>query len=362
MNTRNTAVTTLIIFAMSLGFLSTTVLAEKPQKELVIAVYDFPPLVSTNGVVSGYETELWERTAKKLNIPFHYVTDIPWEDALDKLRAGEIDATFSGVSVTSKRLASGIQFSVPTYHSGTRIMVAGSGRTTLWAILKALFSPLNIQMTLGFIAFTALFGLLLYILELGKETKIPNVFWAGWEAGTWCALAIMTTIGFGDLVPVKRVLRIIATLMIFAFGTVAVGIVVGQVAAVFTAKELHSDIRSAQNLRGKIVGTETATVSVNIAHRFEPDRVVEYGSIQTAIDNLKNGSLDAVVYDRPILEHHAARDREVSLVGGLFAERPYAIAFGPDFPPDLLRQININLLAAQEGDAGAALQKKHFGN
>lgn len=88
--------------------------------------------------------------------------------------------------------------------------------------------------------------------------------------------------------------------------------------------------------------------------------MVEVAQISEAYDALNNRTVDAVVFDAPVLLYYAANEGtgRVSLVGGPFRREDYGIAFPRGSP--LRNQSNIALLRMREDGTYQRLYDRWF--
>ncbi len=86
----------------------------------------------------------------------------------------------------------------------------------------------------------------------------------------------------------------------------------------------------------------------------------ELPAIEPAIDQFETGEVDAVVYDAPVLQHHASHTGRghVHVVGPVFWQQQYNIALAADSP--LRDPINQALLRRMEGDEYERIQRRRL--
>lgn len=90
-------------------------------------------------------------------------------------------------------------------------------------------------------------------------------------------------------------------------------------------------------------------------------RVTGLADVAACIAALKSGTVQAVVYDAPMLQYavHQAGDDKLQMVGPVFARQNYGFGLQQD---SLLRErINRALLSLTERGVGTELRKKWFG-
>jgi polar amino acid transport system substrate-binding protein len=89
-------------------------------------------------------------------------------------------------------------------------------------------------------------------------------------------------------------------------------------------------------------------------------REVEMPTIAAAYEALRDGKVDAVVFDAPILQHYAAHagNGSVQVVGPVFRHEDYGIAFAQGSP--LRKRVNGALLSMREDGTYQRLYEKWF--
>lgn len=327
----------------------------------VVKVYKMHDGLEDSISYSGFDIELWEKIAKRAGLGYEY-TEVSFKECFSLLREGKADVSISGITINQEREKT-IDFSHSYMDAYLGILVEGEMKkpSILPLITKRLFT-LELLKVLGLL-FSCLFvfGFFLWAAERGEDA-IDDDFLKGFKDACWCAWAVMTTIGFGDIAP-KRFLGRILTVPIFIFGCMIVGIVSGPIISAFTVRDMeqiHSEIRGPEDLRGKKVATLTGTTSVPVLENLGAD-VVGFDSIEKACEKLLAGEVDAVVYDSPPLLYYSnnAGKGKVSLVGSPFEKQNYGFALQQG---SVYREkINQELLRIKEDGTYDKLYKKWFG-
>lgn len=129
---------------------------------------------------------------------------------------------------------------------------------------------------------------------------------------------------------------------------------------VIVVKENDNTIKSADDLKGKTIGTQVGTVSDNFVTAIERATVNRYDSTVLAIMNLKAGKDDVTVIDKAgAIQVLNANDGFKVLDNMNIANLPYGIAInkGND---ELLGQINQALKEMKESGELEAIINKHM--
>ena len=155
----------------------------------------------------------------------------------------------------------------------------------------------------------------------GNHTGLVEAFW-------WAGVTV-TTVGYGDTTPRRTRGKVFSLLWVFA-GYFVFAYFKASVSSSFTVRELQGSIQGLDDLYGERVGTVSKTPAseyldgMGIASRLYPH-------IDVVLDELTAGKIDAVVYDAPVLRHHAAHAGRgsVHVVGPVFWEKWYGLVLTP---------------------------------
>ncbi len=164
----------------------------------------------------------------------------------------------------------------------------------------------------------------------------------GIASGIWWAAVTMTTVGYGDKVPQSAGGRTIGCFWMFS-GLFIIAIFTAAVTSALTITQLKTRIAGPADLSRVRVAIVTGSTSEkylgsrHIIAKKHPD-------VRSALVTLRDGQVDAVVYDAPILRYEAHQHfaGEVHVLPATFERQDYAFALPPDSP--LRERINRVLL------------------
>jgi His/Glu/Gln/Arg/opine family amino acid ABC transporter permease subunit len=132
----------------------------------------------------------------------------------------------------------------------------------------------------------------------------------------------------------------------------------GQVVAV---REGNTQVRGLPDLDGKTAGIQINTTAALVLQKHPGVGVRQYPSIDLALQDLKNGRLDAVVGDAPTLRYFIAHGFDgLTTVGALLTEEHYGIAMDPARTA-LHAEVDAALARLRANGKFAALEEKYFG-
>lgn len=330
--------------------------------EIKVATRVVPPLViDDNGQLGGFSIELWTGIAERLKLRTTWSVEPNVKALLDAVQAGRADLAISAVSITADRERD-FDFSLPMMDAGLQILVRGSGSSgaenPIMGFLQLLFSP-ALLVWLGIASILVIVPAhILWFVErrqtggiIPDERYFPGIFHAMW----WATSTLATQ---AEQMPRHWLARILALLWMFV-GIVFVAYYTAQLTASLTVQEIRGAISGPADLPGKKVATTRASTAAAYLKK-EGAVVEEFAQITEAYAALAAGTVDAVVFDAPILLHYAAHKGQgkVRVVGPVFRKEDYGIAFRPGSP--LRRAVNGALLTMKEDGSYQALHDKWF--
>jgi ABC-type amino acid transport substrate-binding protein len=170
----------------------------------------------------------------------------------------------------------------------------------------------------------------------------------------------MTTVGYGDKAPITLGGRILALIWMFA-AIIIISTFTAAITSSLTVTQLASVIKGPQDLPKVTVGTVADTTSEsylkqnNISYR-------SFESPEEGLAALKNGKIQALVYDAPILRYYIHQ----SYIGSLevlpyrLLSQDYGIALQQDSP--LREKIDVALLQKISEERWQDLLNQYLGH
>ncbi|MFC0524264.1 transporter substrate-binding domain-containing protein [Pontibacillus salicampi] len=122
-----------------------------------------------------------------------------------------------------------------------------------------------------------------------------------------------------------------------------------------------SDIQSIDDVDGKSVGTRQGSTSEEYLNNKTDATVESFPDIITAYMDVKNGRLDAALYDLPNVQYFVQQqgEGELKTVGDVLQGESYGIALPKD--SDLTETINSGLQTLKDNGTYDELYEKYFG-
>jgi len=340
---------------------SLSVFAQEPAPEtLVIGTKVAPPFVIKNdsGELEGISIDLWKQMAEELGLSYRF-EEAELSQLVDGLQSGRFDASIAAITVTAEREAK-IDFTHPFFTTGLAIAVSktesswmsGIARFFSWEFLVALSALTVVLLGAGF---------LLWAFERKKNTEMFGGTTAqGLGASFWWAAVTMTTVGYGDKSPVTLGGRIVGLVWMFA-AIIIISSFTAAIATSLTVSQLASSIESIDDL----YGAKVVTLSDSASARFLTNIRVKHNTttdLNSALEDLQAGKIDAVVYDKPILQYLTTTQfqDDIQILPGEIERQDYAIGLPTNSP--VRESFNEQLLRVIESDRWEDIKQTYLGD
>jgi ABC-type proline/glycine betaine transport system substrate-binding protein/ABC-type amino acid transport substrate-binding protein len=312
---------------------------------------------------TGFSIELWEKIAESLGMQYELYGVNTIAKLLDEVERGAADVAIAGISITAKR-EQVLDFSHAFFETGLQIMVPESSGSVIGEVVSRIFSVIfSRELLYGvgiFFIVLLIAAHVIWVLERRHNPQFPQGYLQGLWHSIWWAVVTVTTVGYGDKTPKGTIGRLFGLVWILA-GYFVFAYFTASVTTTATVQELLGTIDSPRDLFGK----QVATVEKSTAADFLAGQgiaAVNVENVDQAYPLLESGKVDAIVYDAPVLQHHASRKGKgkVKVVGLLFEEQNYGIALQVRSP--YRERINIALLKLVESGAYQEIVDRWFGS
>ncbi len=329
-----------------LSFLLVIVVPLKASDTLRVGIAGSSPFVIDTTADTGISLEIWDALSEKMQWSYRkiYFEDVP--KALAALEAGTIDVVAGPVSITSER-AQKVRFTQPYFQSSLSIL-SRKDEYSLWQRISPFFTRKFFIAVCVFLFILAIVGAFLWLAER-KENKeqFTDQPLAGILNGMWCAIATMTTTGYGDITPKTLAGRIIASVWMIISLVFATTMIAGIASTVTLTGMSSSIIKNSEELRLKNIAVIKGSPAADFV-RDHGGNAIYSSDLPQCVEYLTTKKADAVVYDRPQLQYYLQQhpDNNLVLSTGEFDRQGYGFAF--PLKDTSLHQININLLDLKE--------------
>ena len=334
--------------ALALVLTACSTMSPLLARTLNVGVSGSPPFVQkTETSFNGISVEVWEAIAAENNYNYKLI-GIPTPDqGIQAIIDGNIDILIGPISITEARLKlPEINFTQPYFFARAGVMLPTTP-PTLFSRARVFFRRAVLSSLLVLISVLFVVGTLIWLAERRRNVEcFPHKPLPGIGCGMWFALVTLTTVGYGDKAPITRTGRFItASWMIFSL--IAVSSLTAGFASAFTlflTNASESPITAAEDLVNKPVAVIKGTSGLTIAEAGMMQPVIA-SDLPTAIENLRNNSVYAVIFDRPelryYLKHNPDLKKDLAIAPFSLTEETYGFAFRTNSPLDLPLDLSI---------------------
>lgn len=314
-----------------------------------------PFVVKNQYGYSGFEIDLWEEIASRLNIKYEYIKT-PFHDLINNLKEKKYDLAFSGITINNER-DEHFDFTTSYLNSGLSILSRKQNKIKGARVIKN-----NLLKELGKIVlfFTLfIFSLSNFVWFSQKNYgTIANNYYSGIIESIQYIYYSIINLSFQDITPYQKKDQIFLALIILVTFIITVIYIIKMMILLFRKEEIF-DPQIIDDLRGKRVATEKDSTSEKLL-KSENIKTISYPKIETAYKKLHNGLVDAVLYDTlPIL--HFIKDKSDFKISPQIAEnQEYAMAINPQ--SGMRGEIDTEILKMKEDGFFNFLYEKWFGN
>lgn len=296
----HSCVAPLLCLGLLLTGISRAKAQELSQRELVVATKEAAPfsMKAPDGTWKGISIELWHRVAEQAKLRYRLVEEPTVQGLLEGTAAGRYDASVAALTITAERERV-LDFSHPFYLSGLGIAVPSASPTAWTLIVRTLTSVGFVQAILALIGLTLAVGLLIWFIERRHNEDFGGGAIKGLSTSIWWSAEAMTQASTGHLAPRTGLGRTLAVFWMVA-SIVAIAVFTASVTSTLTAGKLQGLVTTVGDLASARVGAVqgSSTEEYLISRRISYQR---FPTPQEGLTAIRNGALDAFVYDKPLL-------------------------------------------------------------
>ncbi|WP_262270412.1 transporter substrate-binding domain-containing protein [Microvirga yunnanensis] len=318
------------------------------NRELVIATKEAAPFAmkAADGSWFGISIDLWRRVGDQLQLRYRFVEEPTVPGLLHGTAEGKYDAAVAALTITAERERM-LDFSQPFYLSGLGIAVP-SARPSAWQLIIDTVGSFGfVQAILALVGLAVGIGLLIWLFERRHNEDFGGGAVKGLGTSIWWSAETMTQASTGYLAPRTLPGRILAIVWMAA-SVVALAVFTASVTSTLTTRKLQGLVSGVNDLTAVRVGVVVGSATT----AFLDERRIGYQTFATPQDGLgalKGGTLDAFVYDKPLLawivREQFASSAEILEIS--FDAQMYGIALPPGSP--LREPVDVAMLETIQG-------------
>ena len=326
----------------------TTPIDPTPQNPTVLraAVLEFAPYAEkdANGEWTGESVELFKATARDGGCTTSFVS-MSSPEILRALEREEIDAI--ALPLSPNPLVTGVAILTPSFDTSTLRIAVYHDRLTddLSILFASLITPRQLRVYAIMTRLVVIFAFLIWLLERSKNQHFRGKRHEGFGSGLWWSITTLSTVGYGDKVPVSAAGRLFAgTWMVLSL--LLVGIFTATVTSSITAHDSSIEVEGVHDLsRARLGIAEYGLAGGYVNQHFLPH--VSYPTLGQAIDELLTGRLDAVLADEHGLQRAMGpgNERRIVLLEKPVDRIPVSLGLRKTLPRDFIRRFDEALIA-----------------
>lgn len=315
--------------------------------EFKIGIKEAKPFAyQEDGEWKGLSVDLLNQLSKneKFTYKLYDMGTVP--ELIKATQDGSVDMSIAAISLTPEREKT-IDFSHSYFSTSMGILShsKASGLEMAWWIAK--------KIIVIFLIFVG--GLYVIGFIMDKVDGDDNI--VGVNDGAWWALVTFTTTGYGDLVPKTQKGKLVAAGWMVA-SLFLISVFTGYVASSMTVKKLSETNTTLADLYDeKVMVVKGTTAEFKLA-----DLGIEYDlatSLDEAVKNFKAGKIDAIVYDKAMLDYVSKDFDNVDAWSIDNSDEYYAIAMPPESA--YVEKINLGILKVLSTSKWKAAKANYFG-
>ncbi|MDP5218314.1 transporter substrate-binding domain-containing protein [Ruegeria sp. 2205SS24-7] len=327
-------------------------------QELGVSTVTRPPFsMLKDDDQTGFSMDLMAALAEDLGWTYGVQRYDQFTDMLNAVTDGTADLAIANISITAQRETL-MDFSQPIFESGLQIMIPADKQGAP-SLMRALMSR-ELFVAIG-IAFGLLLtgGMLMWYFERRSQPYFDRNLNDAWFPSFWWALNLVVNGGFEERVPRTSFGKIFGVVLVVS-SLFVVSVFTARITSVMTVEAITNSVSSVNDLYGRRVATIQGSTAATFLDRRDLNYTA-YDGLGPMLADFEAGSLDAVVFDAPILSYYTSHEGTGVgvMTGAVFLRENYGIAFPTGSP--LVEEVNQALLTLRENGTYDTIYRKWFG-
>jgi len=228
-------------------------------------------------------------------------------EMLRAIEKGTIDISINPLTITSERNRK-MRFTDSFYASNSTIAVSDfSTFQKFKQFIRGFFNQNFIKGLLVLLLIIFVFGVIGWFFERKANKAHFRTGYKGIWDGIWWSAVTLTTVGYGDKAPKTRMGKIAALVLMFG-GLLFISGLTASIASSLTVSQISNNPNGFTAFKERRVGTiNNSSANQFLKEQFFKD-VQGYPGVVPGLNGLKNGDIEAFMYDEPILKYRIQED------------------------------------------------------
>ncbi len=260
-----------------------------------VGVFNMPPFAfrSGGGQWSGLAVTLFEHIAKSSGLRYSFTEFENMDEAINAIENHTIDLAAIAIDPTPEFELT-MNFTNAFEQSGTSIAIAKHTHLPLVYLVESIWESIIPRFVAVVLFSLVIFGAVVGLVERKKNTgQFGGGFWTTIGEGVWWSSATISTVGYGDRVPMTKRGRVVGALWMFvAFALTS--ILAGLLSSVLTVARINSQIHTSTDLMRVKCGAVLNSAAFVDGKNMKFD-MVPYTTLDDALRALDSGQIAAVL-------------------------------------------------------------------
>ncbi len=260
-----------------------------------VGVFNMPPFAfrSGGGQWSGLAVTLFEHIAKSSGLRYSLTEFENMDEAINAIENHTIDLAAIAIDPTPEFELT-MNFTNAFEQSGTSIAIAKHTHLPLVYLVESIWESIIPRFVAVVLFSLVIFGAVVGLVERKKNTgQFGGGFWTTIGEGVWWSSATISTVGYGDRVPMTKRGRVVGALWMFvAFALTS--ILAGLLSSVLTVARINSQIHTSTDLMRVKCGAVLNSAAFVDGKNMKFD-MVPYTTLDDALRALDSGQIGAVL-------------------------------------------------------------------
>jgi len=260
-----------------------------------VGVLNMPPFTfpSGGGQWSGLAVTLFDHIAKSSSLRYSLTEFENLDEAINAIENNKIDFAAIAIDPTPEFELT-MNFTNAFEQSGTSIAIAKHTHLPLLNLIESIWQSIIPRFVAAVLFSIVIFGAIVGLVERRKNTgQFGGGFWNTIGEGVWWSSATISTVGYGDRVPMTKRGRFVGALWMFvAFAFTS--ILAGLLSSVLTVARINSQIHTSTDLLhvkcGAVLNSAAFIDGKNLKYDMTP-----YTTMDDALRALYSGKVGAVL-------------------------------------------------------------------